>query len=86
MGLTPGDASQRAIGTTGRAMIKTTFILTGGFLTMAASDFLPSVYFGIFFAFSILVALLADLILLPMLLKSAFIAPFLQRRLLKACT
>ena len=52
-------------------MIKTSLILTGGFLTMAALDFMPSVYFGIFFAFSILVALLADLIVLPFFLRLA---------------
>ena len=66
----PADLAARcATMTTGRAMIKTSLILTGGFLTMAASDFLPSVYFGIFFAFSILTALLADLIVLPALLR-----------------
>ncbi len=68
-GMPVEDAAQRAIRTTGRAMIKTSLILTGGFLTMAASDFMPSVYFGIFFAFSIVVALLADLIVLPVLLR-----------------
>ncbi len=62
-------AARRATMPTGRAMIKTSLILTGGFLTMAASDFLPSVYFGVFFAFSILTALLADLIVLPAMLR-----------------
>ena len=74
-GILPGvsvdNAVRRATWTTGRAMIKTLLILTGGFLTMAASDFMPSVYFGIFFAFSILVALLADLIVLPFFLRLA---------------
>jgi predicted RND superfamily exporter protein len=69
LGLPVGEAAQRATGTTGRAMIKTSLILTGGFLTMAASDFMPSVYFGIFFAVSILIALLADLIVLPVALR-----------------
>jgi predicted RND superfamily exporter protein len=64
-GLSVDCAIRRATWTTGHAMIKTSLILTGGFLTMAASDFMPSVYFGIFFAFSILVALLCDLIVLP---------------------
>ena len=63
------DATRQACNTTGRAMIKTSLILTGGFLTMAASDFMPSVYFGVFFAFSMMVALLADLIVLPVLLR-----------------
>jgi len=70
-GMPVGDAASRATLITGRAMIKTSLILSGGFLTMAASDFMPSVYFGIFFAFSILVALLADLVVLPVLLRVA---------------
>ncbi len=68
-GLSVDVAAREATATTGRAMIKTSFILTGGFLTMAVSDFMPSVYFGVFFAFSILAALLADLIILPVLLR-----------------
>ena len=68
-GLSVDGALRRATWTTGHAMIKTSLILTGGFLTMAASDFMPSVYFGIFFAFSILVALLCDLIVLPFFLR-----------------
>ena len=70
-GLSIGTASRRATFTTGRAMIKTSLILTGGFLTMAVSDFVPSVFFGIFFALSIVVALLADLIILPVVLRHA---------------
>lgn len=70
-GLSVDDAIRNATKTTGRAMIKTSLILTGGFLTMAASDFLPSVFFGVFFAFSILTTLLGDLILLPALLRAA---------------
>ena len=64
------ESLKQATLTTGQAMIKTSLILTGGFLTMAASDFMPSVYFGIFFAFSILVALLCDLIVLPFFLRT----------------
>ena len=70
-GVPVDSALRQAVQTTGRAMIKTSLILTGGFLTMAASDFMPSVYFGIFFAFSILVALLADLVVLPFFLRKA---------------
>ena len=70
-GMSVDDAIRHATWSTGRAMIKTSLILTGGFLTMVASDFMPSVYFGIFFAFSILVALLADLIVLPFFLRMA---------------
>jgi len=61
-------AIKRAIWITGKGMIITSLILMGGFLTMIASDFLPSAYFGIFFAISICIALLADLFLLPTIL------------------
>ena len=64
-----GTAVRHSVWTTGRAMVKTSAVLIGGFLTMAASDFLPSVYFGLFFAASIVIALLADLVLLPALLR-----------------
>jgi len=42
---------------------------------MAASDFMPSVYFGVFFAFSMVVALLADLLVLPALLRVMIVVP-----------
>ncbi|OAD23807.1 membrane protein containing MMPL domain protein [Candidatus Thiomargarita nelsonii] len=61
-------AIKRAIWITGKGMIITSLILMGGFLTMTASDFLPSAYFGLFFAISICIALLADLFLLPVIL------------------
>ena len=50
-------------------MVKTSLILTGGFLAMTGSDFLPTVSFGAFIGVGILLALLADLILLPALLR-----------------
>lgn len=68
-GLSVEEAIEGATMNTGRAIMKTSFILAGGFLTMTASDFLPSVYFGAFFAFSILAALFADLIVLPFMLR-----------------
>jgi len=40
-------AIKRAIWITGKGMIITSLILMGGFLTMTASDFLPSAYFGL---------------------------------------
>jgi predicted RND superfamily exporter protein len=68
-GSTVDEAVRQATLSSGRAMVKTSVVLSGGFLTMTASDFLPSVYFGLFFAASIIVALLADLLLLPALLR-----------------
>ena len=62
-------ATKRAILITGKGMITTSLILMSGFITMIASDFLPSAYFGLFFAISICIALLADLFLLPVILS-----------------
>ncbi len=70
-GFSVGAAVRGGVSTTGRAMTKTSLVLIGGFLTMAGSDFLPSVYFGLFFALSILFALLADLVVLPVVLRLA---------------
>ncbi len=65
----PAAAVRRALWVTGGSMVKTSIILIGGFLAMSASDFLPSVYFGAFFGVGILLALFADIILLPALLR-----------------
>jgi predicted RND superfamily exporter protein len=61
-------AVRRGILVTGRAMSTTSLILMGGFLTMTLSDFMPSAEFGGLFAVTILLALLGDLLLLPLLL------------------
>jgi predicted RND superfamily exporter protein len=61
-------AVRRGILVTGRAMTTTSLILMGGFLTMTLSDFMPSAEFGGLFAVTILLALLGDLLLLPLLL------------------
>lgn len=52
----------------GHALLYTTLILACGFALLLASDFLPSVYFGLLTALALLLALLADLTLLPALL------------------
>ena len=68
-GMPTGAAVRRALWVTGGSMVKTSIILIGGFLAMTASDFLPSVYFGAFFGVGILLALFADILLLPALLR-----------------
>ncbi|MGV1100867.1 efflux RND transporter permease subunit [Thiovibrio sp. JS02] len=60
----------RCHGSIGRAMYYTTVTITIGFSILVASSFLPTIYFGLFTGFAMLVALLADLILLPQLFLS----------------
>ncbi len=52
----------------GFAMYYTTVTITLGFAILALSSFIPTIYFGLLTGFSMLVALLADLLLLPLLL------------------
>ena len=52
----------------GRAMYYTTVTIMLGFMILALSSFVPTIYFGLLTGFSMVVALLADLALLPLLL------------------
>ncbi|MGB5258967.1 MAG: MMPL family transporter [Gammaproteobacteria bacterium] len=52
----------------GRAMYYTAITITLGFTILALSNFVPTIYFGLLTGFSMIVALLADLTLLPLLL------------------
>ncbi len=52
----------------GRAMYYTSITITLGFIILALSNFIPTIYFGVLTGFSMMVALLADLTLLPLLL------------------
>lgn len=56
----------------GKAILLTTLILLGGFLTFCFSDFLGTFYFGVLIGTSLVLALLADLLLLPVLLFFVF--------------
>lgn len=53
---------------TGKAIVLTTIVLSGGFLTLCVSDYLGSFYIGILVSLTLLFALLSDLVLLPVLL------------------
>jgi uncharacterized protein len=53
---------------TGGAMVTTSLLLMGGFLTMSMSTFLPSADFGILFAATVLFALVGDMLVLPLLI------------------
>ena len=68
-GQAPIEAVQNAIQTIGKSIIYTTLILIVGFSCMATSNFLPSAHFGIFISLSIFLALLLDLICLPLILE-----------------
>ncbi len=49
-------------------MYYTTVTIMLGFTILALSSFVPTIYFGLLTGFSMVVALLADLTLLPLLL------------------
>ena len=59
---------QRCHSSIGRAMYYTTITITLGFSILALSNFIPMIYFGLLTGFSMLVALLANLTLLPLLI------------------
>lgn len=67
-------AVKRSHGTIGRAMYYTAITITLGFSILALSNFVPTIYFGLLTGISMMVALLADIALLPLLI--VFLKPF----------
>lgn len=63
----PGALKRTILGT-GRAIFYSSVILAAGFLAVAASNFMPSLQFGLLSGFAIVMALFANLLLLPVLL------------------
>jgi predicted RND superfamily exporter protein len=61
-------AVNRSHASIGRAMYYTTVTVTLGFSILVLSNFVPTIYFGLLTGFAMLVALLADLTLLPLLI------------------
>lgn len=61
-------AFKRTFFETGKPILLTSFILTGGFISLTISDFQSTFYFGFLLCITMLVALLADVFLLPVLL------------------
>ena len=61
-------AVKRSHASIGRAMYYTTITITLGFSILALSNFIPSIYFGLLTGFSMVVALIANLTLLPVLI------------------
>jgi len=59
-------AVKRTFLTTGKAMIVTTLILSGGFLSLVFSDFLGTFYIGLLISLTLFIALVAELIYTPL--------------------
>lgn len=66
-GLTVPYAVKRTFLTTGKAMIVTTLILSGGFLTLILSDFMGTWYIGLLISLTLFVAIFAELMLTPII-------------------
>ena len=62
------EAMHRSHASIGRAMFYTSIIIIVGFATLALSDFIPSIYFGLLTGFAMLSAILGALTLLPRLI------------------
>ncbi len=60
-------AIYEATNNVGQAMFYTTMVITAGFLIMVFSNFVPTMYFGVLTALAMITALIANLIMLPML-------------------
>jgi uncharacterized protein len=54
----------------GRAMLYTSIVITLGFSVLVLSNFIPTIYFGLFTGVAMIIALLSNLSLLPLLLKT----------------
>ena len=70
-GLTAHQAAKATHLSVGRAMVFTSVTIAAGFGVLAASAFVPSVYFGVFTALAMLLALLTNTLLLPSMLRWA---------------
>lgn len=61
-------AVHRCHGSVGRAIYYTSVTVTLGFSILALSNFIPTIHFGLFTGFAMVVALIANLTLLPLLI------------------
>jgi uncharacterized protein len=61
-------AFKRTYFETGKPILLTTFILMGGFVSLMISDFQSTFYFGFLICITIIIAVMADIFLLPVLL------------------
>jgi len=67
-GKTMAEAVRNTYLTTGKAIVVTSLILSGGFMTLALSNFTGTYHIGLFTSLCLVFAVLADLILLPVLI------------------
>lgn len=67
-GLSPIYAVKRTFLTTGKAMVVTTLILSGGFLTLILSDFLGTYYIGLLISLTLFIALIAEMLISPLVI------------------
>ncbi len=70
-GQSPEEATSAAIQGTGRALVLTTVLLTASFLTLLAAGTAMAMHFGVIAALIAVLALLADLVVLPAALRVA---------------
>jgi uncharacterized protein len=61
-------AFKRTYFETGKPIVLTTFIIMGGFISLMISDFQSTFYFGFLICITIVIAVMADIFLLPVLL------------------
>jgi predicted RND superfamily exporter protein len=61
-------AFKRTYFETGKPILLTTFIIMGGFVSLMISDFQSTFYFGFLICITVIIAVLADIFLLPVLL------------------
>ena len=71
-GLSVNYAVKRTFLTTGKAMIVTTLILSGGFLTLIFSDFLGTHYIGLLVSLTLFIALFAELLFSPLIVMAFY--------------
>ncbi len=62
------EAVKRSHNSIGKAMYYTTAIIGFGFFILVFSNFVPTIYFGLLTTLSMVFALLADFLLLPVLM------------------
>ena len=62
-------AMTRSHASVGRALVYTSVIVIAGFSILALSNFIPSILFGLLTGLAMLIALAANLTLLPLLLR-----------------
>lgn len=77
--VTKEELLQRTLAGCGEGLVLTTLVLASGFLILIASDFGGTFYIGLFSCVTLIVALLADLFVLPILILKFFPNSWLPR-------